>query len=165
MTRNTLILLAVFVVLGIFAVSVHRRSEAEMYKYVDENGKIHFTNSPRNLPRDANKVEVQKKRPKMKTVKSEVEKKAASRKPDVKSEKTSKKVIVYMTDWCGYCRRTMAWLDSRGVPYEAKNIEKSFSARREYQRKGGDGGVPLVDIGGRIIMGYSEQRMLEALGR
>lgn len=68
------------------------------------------------------------------------------------------RVVLYMTSWCGYCRKTQKLLDQLDVPYVAKDIEGSAEAAREYQAKAGDyRGVPLLDIDGRIVKGYQAE--------
>jgi glutaredoxin len=69
-------------------------------------------------------------------------------------------VILYMTDWCGWCRKTRALLHEIEADFEEVDIEKSDEGRREYEEKsGGRGGVPLLDIGGTIVRGYDEPRI------
>ena len=69
-------------------------------------------------------------------------------------------VILYMTDWCGWCRKTRALLKEIEADFEEVDIEKSDAGRREYEEKaGGRGGVPLLDIGGTIVRGYDEPRI------
>jgi len=69
-------------------------------------------------------------------------------------------VILYMTDWCGWCRKTRALLREIEADFEEVDIEKSDEGRREYEQKsGGRGGVPLLDIGGTIVRGFDEARI------
>lgn len=69
-------------------------------------------------------------------------------------------VILYMTDWCGWCRKTRVLLNEIDAHFEEVDIEKSEAGRREYEQKsGGRGGVPLLDIGGTIVRGYDEARI------
>ncbi len=75
-------------------------------------------------------------------------------------------VILYMTSWCPYCRKTAAYLKRKGVDFVEKDIEKDPRAAQEVIRKArGYGGVPVVDIDGTIIQGYSPERMEAALAR
>lgn len=69
-------------------------------------------------------------------------------------------VILYMTDWCGWCRKTRALLNEIGADFEEVDIEKSEAGRKEFEAKsGGQGGIPLIDIDGTIIRGYDEARI------
>lgn len=69
-------------------------------------------------------------------------------------------VILYMTEWCGWCRKTRALLKEIGADFEEVDIEKSAEGRKEFEAKsGGQGGIPLIDIDGEIIRGYDEARI------
>lgn len=71
------------------------------------------------------------------------------------AESGEPKVILYMTDWCGYCRRTSSFLKSMKVAFVEKNIEKDPEAAKEYQQKAkGYRGIPVLDINGQIVKGF-----------
>ncbi len=75
-------------------------------------------------------------------------------------------VVIYTTQSCPHCRKALAHLDRRGVPYVNKDVENDRSAEREYLEKGkGRRGVPLIDIGGKILRGYSPRSLDDALDR
>ncbi|MGN8345729.1 glutaredoxin family protein [Pseudomonas sp. SMV71] len=71
-------------------------------------------------------------------------------------------VVLYATDWCGYCKATRRFLDEKGVPFQEFDIEKDAEARRAYEALGGRG-IPILDVNGTLIRGYEPQRILEAL--
>ena len=75
-------------------------------------------------------------------------------------------VIIYTTRWCGYCKKAMAHLDERGVDYVNKDIEDDSDAEAEYlEKSGGRRGVPLIDVGGQIMQGYSPGNLDRLLDR
>ncbi len=68
------------------------------------------------------------------------------------------KVTLYMTSWCGYCRKARKLLTKLDVDFAAKDIERNRKAASEFRRKsGGRGGVPLIDIDGEMVRGYNEK--------
>ncbi len=75
----------------------------------------------------------------------------------------TRELVIYTTSWCAICKRAKAYLDAKSVPYTEKDIETSDEARDEYKERGGTG-VPLFDIGGTILQGFSETTLDEALG-
>jgi mycoredoxin len=72
------------------------------------------------------------------------------------------RVTLYATDWCGYCKQTRRFLDSKGIAYKEFDIEKSAEGRKAYEALGGRG-IPLIDVNGTIIRGFSEDAILAAL--
>ena len=71
---------------------------------------------------------------------------------------------MYMTDWCPYCRKAREYLNSLGVSLVEYNVEKGRDKAEEGKRKrGGGGGVPVIDVEGIIIKGYSPELIKEAV--
>ncbi|MDJ0701314.1 MAG: glutaredoxin domain-containing protein [Woeseiaceae bacterium] len=70
-------------------------------------------------------------------------------------------VVLYATEWCGYCQETRKLFKKNRIPYVEYDIEKSKQAYREYKQLGGRG-VPVVNAYGTVIHGYSPQRILVA---
>ncbi len=72
-------------------------------------------------------------------------------------------VLLYYADWCGYCRKTRAELDRRGVSFQLLNIENPATLA-ELVEKTGQRGIPVVDVGGRILIGYDPEGLDRLLG-
>lgn len=77
-------------------------------------------------------------------------------------------VIVYKTAWCGVCKKVQSYLDRKGVPYVAKDIEKDHAAAAELQAKAKQAGapmgsVPVIDVGGELIVGFDRARLEKLL--
>ncbi|MEW5854216.1 MAG: glutaredoxin family protein [Myxococcota bacterium] len=75
-----------------------------------------------------------------------------------------KDVVVYSAVWCGYCKKTKAFLKQRGVPFVERDVEKDPGADRELQakaRKAGVrvSGVPVTDFKGELVMGFDQGRL------
>ena len=82
----------------------------------------------------------------------------------VDEKKDVQPVIVYVTRWCGYCRKAMSFLDSQGVKYVQKDIEKNPTHMEEMIKKTGRMmGVPVIDIDGKIILGFNLPAIKQAL--
>ena len=72
------------------------------------------------------------------------------------------RVVLYSTDWCGYCKQTKRFLDSKGIPFKEFDIEKDAEARKAYEALGGRG-IPLIDVNGTLIRGFDPDEILAAL--
>jgi len=71
-------------------------------------------------------------------------------------------VVLYATEWCGYCKQTKRFLDSKGIPFKEFDIEKDAEARKTYEALGGRG-IPLIDVNGTLIRGFDPDEILAAL--
>ena len=74
------------------------------------------------------------------------------------------KVRIYTTPSCVYCRMAKEFFKDNNIEYEEKNVALDASAREEMIAKSGQMGVPVIDIGGKLIVGFDEPRLREALG-
>lgn len=74
------------------------------------------------------------------------------------------KVKIYTTPTCVYCKMAKEFFKKNNVEYEELDVAKDVSARGEMVQKSGQMGVPVIDIGGKIIIGFDEPKIKEALG-
>ncbi|BAQ72750.1 glutaredoxin [Pseudomonas sp. Os17] len=72
------------------------------------------------------------------------------------------RVVLYATDWCGYCKATRRFLDQKGIPYREFDIEKDAEARQAYTALGG-AGIPILDVNGSLIRTYDPDAIMAAL--
>lgn len=74
-----------------------------------------------------------------------------------------KKAVIYTTTFCPYCQMTKEYFAKKGILYEEKNVEIDLTARDELIQKSGQLGVPVIDIEGKIIVGFSPEEIEKAL--
>lgn len=73
-------------------------------------------------------------------------------------------VVMYMTDWCPYCVKAREYIKSLGVRLVEYNVERDPAKARERTAKsGGRKSVPVIDVEGIIIPGYSPQAIKAAV--
>ena len=131
---------------------------AEIYKTVDENGRVIFTDKP---TAKAEQVEVDTNS----NTADGLSDSAYSKANDIKSKKPAKQksVVMYSTSWCGVCKKASAYMQSNGIQYKEYDIEKSKSAHSKYKKLGGKG-VPLIMVGNQKMSGFSASRLESMLG-
>ncbi len=74
-----------------------------------------------------------------------------------------KKVIVYTSPSCPYCNMVKQYLNSRNVDFEELDVSLSREKAQEMLGKSGRMGVPQVDINGRVVVGFNQAAIDEAL--
>ena len=73
-------------------------------------------------------------------------------------------VKVYCTPFCPYCTMAKEFLKKHNVKFEDINVQENRAAAIEMIKKSGQNGVPVIDIKGKIIVGFDEPALREALG-
>ena len=69
-------------------------------------------------------------------------------------------VVLYATQWCGYCQKARELMAKHNIVYFEYDIEKSSEGRAQYDRLGGKG-VPVLLIGEEVVMGYNASKILK----
>lgn len=73
------------------------------------------------------------------------------------------KVTVYSTEWCPWCNKAKEFLKEHDVKFENKDVEKDQKAAEEMVKKSGQSGIPVIDIDGKIVIGFDEKALRELL--
>ena len=74
------------------------------------------------------------------------------------------KVTVYSKDYCPYCDRAKALLKSKGVPFEAIELQDHPGEFEKLKARTGLMTVPQIFIGEKLIGGYSDMAELDREG-
>ncbi len=72
-------------------------------------------------------------------------------------------VKVYSTPICPYCQMTKEFLKNNNVKFEDIDVSKDQKAAQEMIEKSGQMGVPVIDVDGKIIVGYNVTALKETL--
>lgn len=123
-------------------------SYSEIYKWVDENGNTHFSDSK---PEDQTS---EKLNIKVKTYTGVTFSKSTIDVEPKKTSSNSRKVIMYSTSWCGYCKKAKKYFKKKNIQFTEYDIEKNARARREYKKTGATG-VPVIIVGKKQMNGFS----------
>lgn len=155
--------------LGLAEAPEPEREPATFYRYTDASGTMRFVASLAEVPAKhrASARPVSNDRIQRAPTHAAAPAKRAprTRDPIVKLEERAMEheVIVYTTSWCGWCRKTLAYLTQQGVPFENRDIEAEEMWRDELLEKTGGTSIPVVEIDGQIVRGYDPQRMAQLL--
>lgn len=73
------------------------------------------------------------------------------------------KVTIYTTPTCVYCKMTKAFFKENKVEYEEKDVSADAAARDEMIAKSQQMGVPVIDIDGKILVGFDKEGLSQLL--
>ncbi|MDU3349401.1 MULTISPECIES: glutaredoxin domain-containing protein [Clostridium] len=68
-------------------------------------------------------------------------------------------IRVYTTNTCPWCTKVKNYLKSKNVNYEEVNVGLNRVAAMEMVNKSGQMGVPVLDINGKIVVGFDKNRI------
>jgi glutaredoxin len=130
-------------------------ASAEIYKSVDDEGKVRFTDvQPAGVASE--QLDLQPINSagggKLKSAAKSSSATAASVAPTNKYPK----VELFVTGWCGYCKKAEAYLRVRGIPFTVYDIEKDLEAARRKNSLASRKGVPFALIGDQKLTGFSK---------
>jgi glutaredoxin len=148
-----------FVIGILFLLLFSGTAGAQMYKWQDEKGVSHFSDSP---PQGKGAVKMKIRETEGTSEKATDLRQLTNRQLQGTRANQDIKVVMYVTDWCGYCRKAREYLHSLGVNLVEYDIEKD-AAKREEMRKLGGRGVPLIDVEGILIKGYGQKSIKDAV--
>ena len=154
-------------------------SSAEIYKWVDENGVTHYSDSPTQdmiestateedeiqsadpapantppLPDETQKGALNSDIFDILDETQDQEEEVAANTPNVE---------IYETSWCGYCKKAKDFFRSRGIDFVTYDIDRDQQARSRMQSLTSRMAVPFVVINGQGIAGYSVAEYERAL--
>lgn len=157
-------------------------SHAEVYKWVDDKGRVHYSDEkPANETIQVETMDVsainidEQGHVVQKQIDAKKEAEAAAAAEARKKKKPSKpkpapealanaEVEIYTAPWCGYCKIAIAYLNEMGVPYQEYDIDADRESALRLKQLNKGGGIPFAIINGQNVKGWSEAAYARALG-
>lgn len=153
--------------LAILTVLLSGLAEAEVFKYTDSAGKTYFVSEESQIPEkhranaiDSSGMRQVSKVPAKEFYKAPVNRSSAGQ-PKGSGTSSYRKVEIYVTTWCPYCKQLEEFLKKNRVPYVRYDVEQSAQGRKFYASVG-QGGIPITKVGKSIIRGFKKQEILQA---
>ena len=132
---------------------------AEIYKWTDENGRVHFGDAPQTAE-NTESVDLSHINTYDAPSKIFIDKTLA--RPTGVHSKKSASVTVYSTTWCGVCVKAKKWLKANRIKFREYDVETSKKGKRDYKNLKGRG-VPIILVGQQRMNGFSPSRMRQML--
>ncbi len=78
--------------------------------------------------------------------------------------KPQPRVIVFSTPTCTYCNMAKKYFREKGIKFKDVDVSRDMAAARDMVRRSGQQGVPVIDIGGKIVVGFDRPKINKYLG-
>jgi glutaredoxin 3 len=73
-------------------------------------------------------------------------------------------VTIYSTPTCHFCKMAKEFFDEKGVQYTNFDVSQDAVKREEMIKMTGQLGVPVIVVGGDIMVGFDRERLAGKLG-
>lgn len=75
-----------------------------------------------------------------------------------------KKVVIYSTPTCPYCKQAKEYLKEKGFEFEDIDVANDSAKAQEMIDKSGQMGVPVLEVEGEILVGFDKAKIDQILG-
>ena len=142
--------IALFLVLGASLSS----ADAQLYKWVDKDGKITYSDTP--PPKDAKETKQKNFTDNVSATVDDL--------PYAVRDAIKRNPVTLFANACGeLCDSARQLLATRGIPFADRNPEKDPAALDALKAATGDQSVPALTIGTRVLRGFAESEWNDAL--
>jgi len=72
-------------------------------------------------------------------------------------------VTIYTTPTCFYCKKAKEFFGANNISYIERDVTTDEVARNDMIARTGQLAVPVIDIDGKIVIGFDQAALKEAL--
>lgn len=117
-------------------------TNAEVYHFVDESGRVVYTSVKPDTNETVRKVTIRNNSVASMQGYDEIE---------------SKDVVMYSASWCGICKKARNYFEAQSIDFNEYDVDNDPQGKREFSQLGGRG-VPLILVGDQRMNGFSQKR-------
>ena len=74
-------------------------------------------------------------------------------------------ITIYSTPTCSYCKVAKEFFRTNHIAFTEYNVANDQRKAEEMLRKSGQMGVPVIDINGKIVVGFNKPEIEKILKR
>src|SRR5438445_8183888 len=78
-------------------------------------------------------------------------------------ERMQPEVVIYTTPTCTYCAAAKRWFQEHGIKYTEYDVNRDPTRAAEMFRLTGQGAVPVIRVGGQVLVGFDPLRLARLL--
>ena len=75
-----------------------------------------------------------------------------------------KKVTVYSTPTCTYCRMAKEFFKQKGIAFEEHDVSVDLDRQKEMIELSGQMGVPVITVDNDLVIGFNKPVLSKLLG-
>lgn len=74
---------------------------------------------------------------------------------------SNRQIVMYESNWCGYCRAARRLLAAKGWEYESRIVDGDAALRQEMQQRSGRTSVPQIFFAEHHVGGFDDMAELQ----
>ncbi|QTA38730.1 glutaredoxin family protein [Thermosipho ferrireducens] len=74
------------------------------------------------------------------------------------------KIILYTTPTCPYCKKAKKYFKQLGLKFKEIDVSKDQRGAERMYKKSGQLGVPVIEIGNQVVVGFDKSKIDRILG-
>ena len=74
------------------------------------------------------------------------------------------KVTIYSTPTCPYCKMAKEFMTEKGIEFTNIDVAADQEKAQEMIEKSGQMGVPVIEVDGKVMVGFDKKELASALG-
>lgn len=72
-------------------------------------------------------------------------------------------VTIYSTPTCIYCKMAKQFFSENKISFKEIDVSEDSQAAQKMIQKSGQSGVPVIDVGGEIVVGFDKSALMKRL--
>lgn len=131
-------------------------TQAEVYKWVDNSGRIHFSDqAPLNIESENIELDELVTYTSAKVIDNDTDLTDVTTEDKTKPKKfRRKKVVMYSAAWCGVCTKAKKYFKKNRIPFKEYDIDKSKKGKSDFKKLKARG-IPVILVGKKRLNGFS----------
>jgi len=81
-----------------------------------------------------------------------------------KRMKRNRRVVIFTTPTCTYCKTAKMYLRQNKIRFKEVDVSRDAQAAKHMQRRSRQTGVPVIEIGSKIVVGFDRPKIDKLLG-
>jgi glutaredoxin-like YruB-family protein len=73
--------------------------------------------------------------------------------------KLQPRVIIFSTPTCSFCNMAKKYFREKNIKFRDVDVSRDPAAARDMVRRSGQQGVPVIDIAGKIVVGFDRPKI------
>lgn len=74
-------------------------------------------------------------------------------------------ITIYSTPNCFYCKKAKEYFQSKGLQYTEYDVSRDIDKQKEMVQKTAQFGVPVLEINGKVIVGFDRAKIDASLNQ